>query len=744
MKQLLKWIRNPKVVGVLICFSVSAAVLFFRFRGSFQFLELKIYDQLLNLQPRDTRAADAIAIVGIDELDVRAMGTSTLTDVTLTKLIDRLHDLGAAAIGLDLFRDQAVGTAQERADLIDAITRNHVYCVEFPSANPLERVSGPIEMYQSRNRIGHIVTCQIPSDEDRESRLAYVGVPMSDRFWSFYSRYAPANVSQQSQMESSLSASLADCFINNRYGQTPAQWRAKDSVRVNVQSLVRFFEPHDAVYVPTSSSSLHDFSIPIDFKGPRVMPEDQAGPGDSVRYSLRQVLATSDNSVFPNWVQTRQELDDYAAQQKERGAVTTELLPINEERNPIRGKIILVGQEAVSIKDFIACPRGDYFRGVEYHALAADYLLRVYQGMAVPRRFLNQSWTSVNKDGSRNRRPLWIGNWREILSVFSWSAIGVIGGSRFNSLPRLLGLFIAAAFVLIGVVYFAFMHNYWISSVIPPAIAFTASASLMLGFLSQHERAERTIVNSLFRRMSGDAVVAEVWAKREEIFDHGRLAPRMATATIMFVDFENFSSRTELLESPERLNQWLFETMQAMTEVTLKAGGTILRYMGDSFFVSFGAPLYRSTEAEFAADALGAIDCALAIRQALAVLNAGWASRGEPTLRIRIGICTGTVAAGTIGTGARLEFTALGDTVNTASRLENCLKDRMGDDVAIGGCRILVSESTHKLCTNWLISRDLGLIDLRKPSLAHVYAVLWRRSARGKSDGGPEAYKPTA
>jgi class 3 adenylate cyclase len=190
------------------------------------------------------------------------------------------------------------------------------------------------------------------------------------------------------------------------------------------------------------------------------------------------------------------------------------------------------------------------------------------------------------------------------------------------------------------------------------------------------------------------------------------------------VDFEGFAKRAEQLGTPVRLIEWLDETMQAFTKVILKENGAILKYMGDSIMVAFGAPLYRSTEEEHATDARQSVQCALALRGKLVQLNGEWTRRGEPTLRMRIGICTGEVGAGTIGSGNRLEYTVLGDTTNTASRLENCMKERMGTEVAVDNCRIFISGSTNRYCAEFFDTRYIGEVDVRKPTPVHVYAVM--------------------
>jgi CHASE2 domain-containing sensor protein len=541
------------------------------------------------------------------------MGGATIKDANLTKLLNRLGSLGAAAIGMDLFRDQPEGTKAERAELIAALRKNHVFCVEFPSDIPTRKVAGPAELYP--NNFSQIITCSSTVDDDGESRLAYLYSQPSNDVWRAMQARAAARHqaigSQADNYEMCLSSAVANYFLSTdpRHKNTPDEWRLKDRPDLQpwVDKIPRMHR-NDAAYVSHDLGPEDGYQYLLDFRGPEMKIESQAGPENSVRLTVRQLLDPSD---LKNFDQVQQELKLQAADNAKAGLPPpVDELPVNEQRNAIKGKIVLIGQEAMSVKDYDPCPRGAYFRGVEYHALATDYLLRVFRGWASPRQFFSKP--------------------QEIFWIFCWSFVGVTGGYYFSSLGRLLILFFSSVPLLGCIVYVAFVHNWWLPA-LPPAVCFVASAGLMTGYMSQHERGNRLVMNNLFKRMSGDDVVSEVWAKRDEIFEHGRIAPRLVIATMLFIDFEGFSKKTESLKDPKQLTNWLFETMQAMNEVTLKSGGTILRYMGDSFLVAFGAPLYRSNEKEYAADAQSAVKCALAIRGALAALNAKWEKAQQPT-----------------------------------------------------------------------------------------------------------------
>jgi adenylate cyclase len=101
----------------------------------------------------------------------------------------------------------------------------------------------------------------------------------------------------------------------------------------------------------------------------------------------------------------------------------------------------------------------------------------------------------------------------------------------------------------------------------------------------------------------------------------------------------------------------------------------LLRFIGDGILAVFGVPIPRRDEAGIAADAVNAARCALAMEQAMRALNDSWAAEGLPVGGLRVGLHTGPMVAGSLGTGARMEFCLLGDTANTGARLEQLGKD---------------------------------------------------------------------
>jgi adenylate cyclase len=219
---------------------------------------------------------------------------------------------------------------------------------------------------------------------------------------------------------------------------------------------------------------------------------------------------------------------------------------------------------------------------------------------------------------------------------------------------------------------------------------------------------DRLAMRLLFERSVSPEVAETIWQGRDEIFDDGRLKPRKLLATVLFTDLEGFTRISELLDK-QGLIDWLNEYFEKVSGLVRDCGGNINKFNGDQILAVFGPPLAR-TDIQATADTRGAMRCAVLMRVGLRELNEHWKRLNKPQVRMRIGVHTGEVVAGSLGSRERQEWTVIGDTVNVASRLESFDKTEMSDDIAAAGCRILISDTTfERLEVDKLHVRSLGL-----------------------------------
>jgi adenylate cyclase len=174
---------------------------------------------------------------------------------------------------------------------------------------------------------------------------------------------------------------------------------------------------------------------------------------------------------------------------------------------------------------------------------------------------------------------------------------------------------------------------------------------------SERLRREALVLSNFQRYFSPD--IAQVIAQQQ---DAGRLPSDKRRVVIFFSDIRGFTPLSEAMR-PDEIATLLTEYFTEMVEIVFEHGGTLDKFMGDAMMALWGAPIAHADDAD------RAMACALDQLAGLEKLNGSWRARGRPALGIGIGINFGEVFAGNIGSDRRLEYTVIGDAVNTASRL---------------------------------------------------------------------------
>ena len=368
----------------------------------------------------------------------------------------------------------------------------------------------------------------------------------------------------------------------------------------------------------------------------------------------------------------------------------------------LRGKIVLVATVMESIKDSNPTPIDDNLRGIHIHATLIHQLL----GAAL-----------------EGRGPMgWWPEWAEILWIALFTALGGALSLLLRSPLKLAGALLLVLALLTGTVWFAFQHGTWLL-LAAPALGCFVTATFVTSFTAYLEGQERDAMQHLFARHVSADVVDALWAARDEFLEGGRLKPRRLTATVLFTDLKGFSTISEGMEPADLMN-WMNEYMDAVARHVDLHDGVVNSYIGDAIMALFGAPVAHTTEEELDRDAINAVTCALAMRGEMKALNEGWTARGMPTVAMRVGIYTGPLVAGSLGSADRLMFTVLGDTTNTAARLEGAGKDLEVDEWS-ELCTILIGDATLKRLQDRFVTKLVGPMSLKgKANQIIVHSVL--------------------
>ena len=318
----------------------------------------------------------------------------------------------------------------------------------------------------------------------------------------------------------------------------------------------------------------------------------------------------------------------------------------------LRNKIVVVGASAPVLQDIHDSSFGPGMSGPELQANAIETAVKGFPLRSVP--------TAV-----------------DVILILLLGSIAPILGLRFGPiLGTAAAVAVAGAFA--GSAHLLFVNGWIVSFVYPlTALAFSTVGAIVVHYLVVAVERER--VRDLFSRFVPDGVVDQVLAQTDGDL---RLGGKKQVATVLFSDLRGFTASAEHMDAADVirvLNHYLGD----MTEAILAHGGTLVSYMGDGIYALFGAPIELEDHAD---RALAASREMVEVR--LPSFNAWMRGAGFGSgFQMGVGLNTGPIMSGNVGHERRLEYTAVGDSVNTASRIEGLTKGT--------GFSVFVSETTY-------------------------------------------------
>ncbi len=329
------------------------------------------------------------------------------------------------------------------------------------------------------------------------------------------------------------------------------------------------------------------------------------------------------------------------------------------------GKTVLVGTTAAGLYDFRPTPFGGIYPGMEILATALDNI--------VHKSFIREAPASVT----------WV-------SALVLALLAGVGTSMLKKIRHLAALGLALPAAAAAVSLFAARAGVWVEFVAP---AFAAVTSFIAASLLNYgiEGRQRRFIKSAFHHYLSPQVIDRVLDNPTLL----RLGGERREISAFFSDVAGFTSISEGL-SPEALVGLLNAYLSEMTDIILDLGGTLDKYEGDAIIAFWNAPVDQPDHA------LRACRAALRCQKRLAERREDFRNRYGHDVRMRVGVNSGPAVVGNMGSERRFDYTAMGDTMNLASRLEGAGK--------LYGVSILVGEETERRVREEILAREVDVI----------------------------------
>ncbi|MCF8151689.1 MAG: adenylate/guanylate cyclase domain-containing protein [Sulfuritalea sp.] len=370
----------------------------------------------------------------------------------------------------------------------------------------------------------------------------------------------------------------------------------------------------------------------------------------------------------------------------------TDVLNERISKEDLAGRVMLVGTTAPGLMDLRATPVGAAYPGVEIHA-------NLITGML---------------DGTLKHKPPYILGADVLLVLIAGAVMAFL-------LPLLSPLRATIVGTLVMLLLLSVNFGFWYSAhVVLPL----ANGIIAIGLLYAMNMSWGYFVESRTKRqltgLFGQYVPPELVEEMSRDPENYSMAGRKAELTVLFSDVRGFTTISEGLE-PDELATLMNEYLGAMTVVVRKHRGTLDKYIGDAIMAFWGAPVDDPEHAR------NAVLTGLEMDAALHELNKNLVARGWPELKIGVGVNTGTMTVGDMGSPVRQSYTVMGDAVNLGSRLEGITKQY--------GVGMIVGETTRELLKKQFVFRELDRVRVKgKADPVGIYEPLGEEGKVSRED----------
>jgi len=673
MKSFLEKITKLGPVQITLLVAIISIMLYSINPSFLNVMELKAYD--LRFRSRGVeRPGEEIVIIKIDEESLRKLGRWPWSREHWSKLIDTLTTWGARVIGIDVF----FAETEESRDTKIARLKDRMSALGIEG----QRVLALLDAERGRT------DSQLAASIDKSGSVV-VG------YFFFTSEDEVAGLKKtrsRDEPEVFLALPLPVVFESERAKNVPL-WEGLD-VRSNIKKIAEkarglgfmniIPDPDGTVrWVPLVMKFQGEYYPSLALQVLRVYLRDPEPPLLRVSNSGVEELRLGE-TVFPTdehgellvkYRGGRSTFPSYSFSQVISGEVPPE---------DFRGKIVLVGATTIGLYDARITPFANEVPGVEIHATVIDNMLH--------RDFV--------------LRPVWI----RAVTILVILLMALIPGVLLAKLPAMKGACISGGLLLIYAVanrYLLVNRGIWINFVYP-GIGFLGVFVALIVYRYITEEREKRKIRSTFQYFVSPGVVDEILKDPAKL----KLGGERKVLSVLFSDIRDFTYLSETL-SPDTLTTLLNLYLTPMTEIVFRHQGTLDKYMGDALMAIFGAPLDQEDHAEKACHA------ALDMVKALGNLQRSWEIDGIPEISMGIGINSGPMSVGNMGSDILFDYSVVGDHVNLGSRLEKLNREY--------GTYIILSEFTHEYVKDSFACRELDIVRVKgRTKPVRIFELLGR------------------
>jgi adenylate cyclase len=642
-------------------------------------IEFNLYDQNFRLRGRRVPNPQ-VAIVTIDEPSLVAVGHWPWPRTVLARLVRRLDEAGAASIAFDVllnepdpwpereFGDrlrQRLGArgldASGRAVLEKAVAEtDHDAALAAAIRDSGRVVLASNFLFAGTTPIDVAERAGSPMKSALGVRLA-TDPPPANRgpaFSNFPERalYPPPRARQETFPIPSLLAAAAAIGHVNNFSESDGSTRYEALI---IESR-GYYYPSLAIEAVRIAAGLDSSTLTMTF-------------GDSVQLG---------DIVIPTDARSRV-LIDYAGPDGTIPHVPAADVLHGKGLERVKDRAVFIGATAPGLYDLRVTPFSTAMPGVEKHANMAANIL--------DRRFIV--------------RPVWF-EYVEAASIVLFPLLLALVVPAMRPYPSIAMTVVISA-ALFGAGHYAFRGGQWINLVYPSlALLLTFIGITVYRFL--FEERQRQYTRRAFQQYVSPEVVEQIMQHPEVLQFGGELR----NLTVLFSDIRDFTTFTEK-NDPQLVVQMLREYLTEMTRIVIEEGGTLDKYIGDAVMAEFGAPIAYPDHA--------LRGCRAALRMAAEVerLTAKWTAEGREPFRIGLGVNTGNMVVGNLGSEQLFDYTVIGDEVNLGARLESLNKDYQTDK------HIIISEGTYEAAGAAIEVRRLGEVKVKgKTRPVVIYELL--------------------